>query len=161
MDRHGVRYIFEHQLLPTWFYVDKMAFVEMLIQSEGVIYRIISGIFDKEYVENPYKEDQFTVNGARLPDGLYMIRIGFPPPEEVPLCYCSYLFFDEAFEKTGFYCIEKGCVKDDGSAFICSWASDGSHINHGRCLLERKNVFIRCVELHYAKYPELERNKGR
>lgn len=156
MDRHDIRYLFEHKVLPTWFYEHKVTFVGELLRMEGLLYGVINDMFNKEIVENPYNKSQFTMDAAKLLDNLFVIRIGFPRPEEAPLCYCSYLFFDDEFERASYYCIEKADREDGGSAFVCSWTIDGDHINYGRCLLEDHKDFLRCVELYLANNPESE-----
>ena len=147
MDRHGIRYTFEHRLLPQWFFEDKERFVAVLLKDKGLLFDVINEIFQKENVKNPYTPDQFDIEPARLTDELLMVKIIFPEPEEEPLCYCSYLFFDLAFENPAFFCIEKGNAYSDDRPFVCSWTKEGVHQNHGNCTFEGHNDFSRCVEV--------------
>lgn len=107
MERHEIRYLLEHRLLPHWFFEQKMQLIGLLLRDQEVLYRIIGDLFEKEGIENPYTADQFAVTVSK-PDDKMVVRISFPEPEEEPLCYCSYLFFDETFEKVSYFCIEKG-----------------------------------------------------
>ena len=69
---------------------------------------MISDLFEKEEVTNPHLLENFDVTVDKITDDVLMLKIRFPEPEEEPLCYCSYLFFDENFEKTSYFCIGKG-----------------------------------------------------
>ena len=133
MDRHGIRYIFEHRLLPKWFFEDKMQFVGLLLHKKDILFNVISDMFEKEEVTNPYSLESFDVTAIKITDDVFMLRIGFPEPEEEPLCYCAYLFFDENFEKTSYFCIEKGNEESREYPFVCSWTPDAMHYNHGNC----------------------------
>lgn len=55
MDRHGIRYTFEHRLLPQWFFEDKERFVAVLLKDKGLLFDVINEIFQKENVKNPYR----------------------------------------------------------------------------------------------------------
>ena len=157
MDRHGIRYIFEHKLLPQWFFEDKMKFVGLLLHEKEILFNVINDLFEKEEVTNPYSLENFDVTAAKITDDVLMLRIGFPEPEEEPLCYCSYLFFDENFEKTSYFCIEKGNVESGDYPFVCSWTPDEVHHNHGNCSFDDHNDFIRCADIHMEREYGLKR----
>lgn len=148
MDRHGVRYMFEHRLLPQCFFEDKAQFVGMLLHDKEILYRVISEIFEKESVANPYTVKQFDIDAGKITEEVMMMKISFPEPEEEPLCYCAYLFFDNEFEKTSYFCIEKGNDASQQYPFVCSWSSDGVHHNHGNCTFEKHGDFLRCTDIH-------------
>lgn len=148
MERHGIRYIFEHKMLPQWFFEDTTKFVGVLLNSKDVLYNIINDIFEKENVENPYSEDDFKVEAAKLTDNVLFVKISFPKPEEEPLCYCSYLLFDEKFEKKRYFCIERGNELGEELPFVCGWTPDGTHVNYGHCGLGEEDGLIRCMQLY-------------
>ena len=148
MDRHAVRYTFEHRLLPHWFLEDKARFVGAIFHDKNILFRVIDDIFKEEEIVNPYTEDQFDVIPAKITDDVMMLKIVFPEPEEEPLCYCSYLFFDEDFEKIIYFCIEKGNDEGDNYPFVCSWSKEGGHYNYGNCTFEDQNDFHRCIDLY-------------
>jgi hypothetical protein len=151
MDRHGVRYMFEHRVLPSWFYEDKEKFVGLLLDDHEILFRIIDGIFKQEDVENPYTCDQFDIDAAKITDEVFMIKVIYPEPEEEPLCYCSYLFFDREFNKMGYYCIEKGSELSNYYPYVCSWNKEGAHTNYGNCTFEKNADFIRCIDIFMGK----------
>jgi len=154
MDSHQIRYLFEHRILPQWFFEGKSRFAGMLLNDKTVLFRIIDDIFQKEETDNPYIVEQFGIETSKVTDDVVMIKIILPEPEEEPLCYCCYLFFDQDFEKPGFFCIERGNnigSKTGGTIpFVCSWTADGSHHNHGNCSLENNQDLIRCTQLYQA-----------
>ena len=159
MDRHGVRYVFEHRILPQWFYEDKEQFVGLLLHDKNVLFRVINNIFEKEEVSNPYTEDDFGVIASKVTEDVLMIKITFPAPEEEPLCYCSYLFFDHDFEKINYFCIEKGNEYGENYPFVCSWDEDG-HSNYGNCTFEEHNDFLRCADLYMKNTYGIENHNG-
>lgn len=159
MDTHQIRYMFEHKLLPHWFFEEKDQFVGMILHDKNVLYKIISDIFQKENVENPYSQEQFDMEAAKVTEDVMMMKIIFPEPEDEPLCYCSYLFFDQAFEKTSFFCIEKGNNMGNMRPFICSWSPDGSHSNYGSCSVEDGQDYLKCADLHMEREYGLKRGK--
>lgn len=151
MDRHGVRYQFEHRILPQLFFEDKAQFIGIILNDKDVLFRVIDEIFSGEEVTNPYSKDDFTIEAARIAESVMMLKIIFPEPEEEPLCYCSYLFFNEKFEKLGYYCIEKGNEEGEFYPFVCSWTPEGEHVNHGNCTFEDYNDFFRCADIFMEK----------
>lgn len=152
MNRHDVRYAFEHRILPQWFFEEKSRFVGLFLSDKHMLFRVINDIFKKEKIDNPYEDDNFKIEASRITEDIMMLIFTFPKPEEEPLCYCSYLFFDKEFEKLSYFCIEKGNPEGDNYPFVCSWTSDGSHLNHGNCTFEDHNDLLRCAEIHMKRY---------
>lgn len=152
MNRHDVRYVFEHRVLPQGFFEEKSRFVGFILSDKHILFRIIDDFFQKEKIDNPYEDDNFKIVASRITEDVTMLNFIFPEPEEEPLCYSSYLFFDKEFEKLSYFCIEKGNPESVNYPFVCSWTSDGSHLNHGNCTFEEHNDLLRCVELHMKRY---------
>jgi len=154
MNLHDIRYTFEHRILPQWFFEGKSRFVGMLLNDKTVLFRIIDDIFQKEEVKNPYTEDQFGIETAKITEDVMMLKIILPEPEDEPLCYCCYLFFDKEFEKPGFFSIERGndivSKTNKTIPFVCSWTAEGGHNNHGNCSLEDNADFIKCTDIYMA-----------
>lgn len=148
MNRHSIRYFFEHRLLPGGFYEEKERFIGMLLQDNEVLFRILDDLFEKEGVANPYLKESFKVGAEKLDEETMVVKIVFPKPEEEPLCYCSYLFFDKGFEKTAYFCIEKGADEMPDTPFVGAWTKDGAHLNYGKCTMENGGDFLRCAELY-------------
>jgi len=154
---HQIRYVFEHRLLPQLFFENNAQFVGMVLKDKAVLFRIIDDIFQKEDVENPYTEEQFDIETAKIAEGVMMMKIILPEPEDEPLCYCCYLFFDNNFEKLSFFCIEKGNEIGQMYPFVCSWTSGGAHNNHGNCSFENHGDFLRCADIHMEREYGLKR----
>ncbi|MBE5943198.1 MAG: hypothetical protein E7264_11780 [Lachnospiraceae bacterium] len=150
-DLHGVRYMFEHRLLPGWFFDEGKQLVAMLLHEKSILFELIDDIFTKEGVENPYKKEDFDVDAAKITDEVMMLKIIFPEPEDVPLCYCSYMFFNMDFDKIDYFCIERAEDNDSTCPFVCSWTQEGSHINYGRCSSENNNDLIMCADIYMKK----------
>ncbi len=152
MNLHNVRYIFEHHMLPQWFFENKMGLVGGILKDKTILFKIIDDIFKQEQVENPYEPEQFDAQSGRIAEDVFFMKITFPTPEDEPLCYCSYMFFDEEFEKISYFCIEKGNSFGEELPFVCSWTSDGAHLNHGNCTFEENDDFLRCASLHMNRF---------
>ena len=152
MNRHDSRYFFEHKLLPEWFFENKDEFIGFLLSDKTILFEMIDDIFTQQKVSNPYKKEDFDVQPSKVTDEVKMLKIIFPEPEEEPLCYCSYIFFDDDLEKISYFCIEKGNEKSDNLPFVCSWTEDHMHLNHGNTTFEEYNDFLRCAELHMKNY---------
>lgn len=159
MNRHEIRYLFEHRLLPQWFFEEQAQLIGGLLHDKEMLFRIINDIFQKEGVDNPYSEDDFDVEPARITEEVMMLKIIFPEPEEEPLCYCSYLFFDQEFSKTSYFCIEKGNALGQDAPYVCSWTKDGDHCNHGNCTMEGNADFIKCADIHMAREYGMSRSE--
>lgn len=147
MSLHQIRYVFEHRILPQGFFEDKEKFIGLLLKDKSVLYRIIDDIFQKQNIVNPYTQEQFDIEVGRITNEVMMMKIIMPEPEEEPLCFCQYLFFDKTFEKISFFCIERGTEAED-APFVCSWQPDGSHCNYGGCSFENYGDFLKCADIH-------------
>lgn len=54
---------------------------------------------------------------------------------------------------TAFFCIEKGNEAGSNLSFVCSWTKEYCHRNHGNCILEDDEDFIRCASIFmYEEY---------
>ena len=155
MELHGIVYHYEHKLLSRLFFEDKELFVTAVLKDPSFLFRVFDDLCQQVGIPNPYQEDQFCAKAAKITEQIMMLKISFPEPEDEPLCYTSYLFFDHSFEKISFYCIEKGGEHSDHMPFVCSWAADGTHRNHGNCTLEDKAAFLRCADLHTRSFYEI------
>lgn len=152
MGRHEVRYAFEHQILPHLFYEDKEQFVGMVLQDKGVLYEIISSIFDKEGVENPYVDEEFEVEPIRLSEDVLMLKITLPEPEEPILCSDIYLVYsvDDLSTKRYFTVelLERKWLKK--SYCLCEREKNGFHCNHGIIPNNTKKREEKIIHLFYG-----------
>ena len=150
--RHQIRYFFEHRLLPQMFFENKGGFVNAVLGDKDLLFKAIDVIFQDKELDNPYSPNQFRASAETIADDISVLKIKYPEPEEEPLCYCSFLFFDAKFEKQGFYCLERGGdLSGDGIPFICSWSEDGVHRNHGTCLLDEREALLMCADIYMGK----------
>lgn len=148
MDRHSIRYLFEHRILPQYFFEGKKSFVSLLINKKEILFEIISTLFNDEQILNPYSPEDYKVTMQKVTDEVRMIKMEFPKPEEQPLCYCAYMFLDDTFHKISYFCIERGNSEDNEYPFVCSWTPDGAHHNYGMCALDNYDDFFKCADIH-------------
>lgn len=147
MNVHQIRYLVEHRLLPDFFYEKKGAFIGMLLHDKENLYQIADSVFKQEGVENPYSSEQFVVESGKVDEKTLMVKLTYPEPEEAPLCYCSYLFFDSQFQHMGFFTLEKSYGLPDGQVMLCTWTPD-SHANYGQYSYEDNAAFLRSLEIY-------------
>ena len=144
---HEIRYAFEHRLLPMFFYENQLDFIAALLQDESVLGNMINDMFKKSEVENPYNESAYRVEPFKVTEEVMCMKIICPEPEDEPLCYCSYMFFDMKFEHVAYFCIEKGNEEGSNMPFLCSWTKEYAHSNFGNCTLENNNDYIACADI--------------
>lgn len=159
MDGYEIRYMFEHQLLPQWFFEKKFNFIMVLLEDKEFLYKASSAIFEEFEVENPYSKEDFKVETAKMAEEVMVVKMIFPKPEKEPLCYSSYLFFDKEFKKVSYFCIERG--DEEKCPFVCSWEPNGEHNNYGNCTFKNHNDFMSCADIHMEQKYGLRRKNGR
>lgn len=147
MDRHGVRYMFEHGILPDLFYRDSQLLVGLILHDKNALFRIIDEIFNNENIENPYSEEDFDAYPIKISDEVIVLCVNMPEPEEEPLCHCMYMIFNSDFDKLRYFTIERAGNDSTNYPFVCAWDADGNHLNFGRCTFEEKNDLISCLDL--------------
>ena len=93
-----LRYYFEHEVLPKYFWEDSEPFLSDIVQviyeeeengDENIIYELISEIAQENDMELPYTKDEYKVELFRMDKDDYTIRIRFPEPEEpvIPITF--------------------------------------------------------------------------
>jgi len=150
--RHEIRYQLEHVLLPKKFYYDKIDFVCSLLNDRAYLFNMIDEMFKVLNLTNPYQISDFNVQELKLGEEVMVIKLTFPEPEEEPLCYCCYLFFDTGFKNSEYYLVEMGKIFDNTEPFICSWKPDGTYNKYGTCSLENGEDYAKCKEYYLAQY---------
>lgn len=150
MDRHSIRYAFEHEALADTRSGDVAMLVHMMLIDRDFLYNVIDQMFQKENVKNPYTAEQFFVESVNVNQkyGPQVLKMHFPPPEEETLCYCSYLFWDSYFGNAEYYCIEKAGSENGNAAVIYGWSGSWENLNFGRCALDEGQWFNRCLNLY-------------
>lgn len=149
-----VRKTFEHGILPGGFYRDRKNFIGMILHKKEVVFEILRDMYIEQGLECPYSSADFSVFSAKLSDDVSMLKLSFPEPEEVPLCYCSYLFFDKDFEKIMFCTVEKG--ENTSYPVAGVWTEQGDHISLGNCLTDDKDDFRICSVAYRSAFPDVK-----
>ncbi|MDO4976685.1 MAG: hypothetical protein Q4E53_05415 [Eubacteriales bacterium] len=150
MDKTNVRYLIEHRILPEIFFEDPWTLVSAFLEDESLIYRIFKEQFERNEMEMPYKEEDFKISLNRLCKEALVETLELPTPEREPLCYKICLFFNEDFQKAGYYCVEMGNEAENNLPFICSWDKNGKHGNHGRGMGDQMENILLCAD-HYME----------
>lgn len=150
MDRHTARYIYEHRLLPHWFFDMKEKFAMSIITNPGLLYEMLLGTFEQNHVSCPYGQEQFSVTPGRFTDTITVIKLTFPKPEEAPLCYAAFLFFDESFKNLCYITVEKGNDMNDDKPHLYAFEKGKKHMEIGSCEPGGMKDF-KCAAQYYMK----------
>lgn len=148
---YRLRYLFEHRLLPGWIYGSTGDFLGKLLQDGDYLYKRFDLLCRQYKVENPYSAGQFIVENSVEDEEITVLKMTFPVPEKMPLCYRVYLFSDRTLENVSYYCIEKTGIEGENDAVLCEWNRDGAHINYGKLNVEKEEDFDRCFSLYKGK----------
>lgn len=153
MDRHTARYIYEHRLLPHWLFDLKEKFVMSMIKNPSIIYEMLQGTFDQNGVECPYQKEQFIVTPGRFTDSVTVIKLTFPEPEEHPLCYAAFIFFDEDFQSLSYITVEKRDeLSEDDNLPLFAWEPGKKHFLVGECKSGGMNDFKVAADYYMKRY---------
>lgn len=149
MTTYQVRFGFEHHILPNGFYTDKLNFIGMFLLDKNGLFYVLKGMLEEQGLECPYTEDQFKVEPLRLNEEISLFTLTFPEPEQGPLCYKSYLFFDEEFKRAMYFCIEKN---ENGVPSVCAWNQKGEHLEYMPCTFEDSDDFVKCATIYKSEF---------
>ena len=123
-----IRYYFEHRMLPQQFYQSPETVISYL-ESNG-IYSLWSGFTGENNFSVTYGEEEFSVRDIPQENGMKMLMITMPEPEETPLCCRIYLCYDPEKQAGAYFTVEYDNNFDD-SYFLCAWTPEGTHMNYG------------------------------
>jgi len=138
------RYDFEHNFLPSTFYSSSDLLISVLARNG--IKTLTNTFFKGTGSPNPYKSDldaEMVLND----EGITVIKITFPTPESEPLCYASFLLFEEDSDKLCFFTLERGNKDTLFIPFLCSWTKDGGHCNYGLISFDDKKIIEKCISI--------------
>jgi len=142
---HSSRYVLEHKIIPQFLYEQGIGFMAAVVDKEkNILSNILLEIMEEEGVENPYGNTPITVEPFKV-ENILVACIIFPKPEEEPLCYRSYAFFDLESQRAAYYCVEMG--QEDGAPFLCGWNEAGVHLNYGGCSNEEPEVIEKMLRM--------------
>lgn len=126
-----VRYAFEHDMLPRYFYDNPQNLIDHVL-SDGVFILWESVATengaDVRYGAGDYAETLYTYD-----DGTELVQLDLPEPDASLLCYRIYLLYNPNTGEAGYYTVES----DDflpGEGFVCMWDAQGNHVNFGATL---------------------------
>ena len=142
---HQARYMLEHRLIPELLYSEGITFMRLIADEKNILNKILLETLERDGVANPYGNNAITVKPFTIKD-IIIVKIIFPEPEEEPLCYEAYAFYDTMNERAGYYCLEKGGILGE-QPFICGWNQDGVHMNFDNCSFDREEVFVNMLRL--------------
>jgi len=142
---HQARYMLEHKLIPELLYKEGIGFMGAIVDEGNILNKILLEYLERDGIENPYGENAIKVKPFSIKD-IIIAKIVFPEPEEEPLCYESYAFYDTSNDRAGYYCLEKGGAFDD-RPFLCGWSSDGIHMNYDNCSFDRGELMANMLRL--------------
>lgn len=150
MNDQQIMYIYEHKVLPQYFYEMKDKFIMALVNGEEeFLHGFLKSLYENEKAECSCSKEQFGVKTGRLSEKLMLARIVFPTPQTAPLCYYAYLIFDAEFEKAKYFTLERGASEEE--MFLCEWNKNGEHINYGTVAFHEEKIIKRCVAICSAE----------
>ena len=123
-----VRYHFEHNAVPRYFYDDPANMLEVL-RNNGV-YRLWTALADENNVAYPYREEDFTEYWYETEDGAILLQVVMPQPGATPQCYRLYMIYDFNTGSAAYYTVEYDNLLGE-SAFLCGWDAQRTHANYG------------------------------
>lgn len=124
-----VRYYIEHDFIPQTLIENPEQFITALLNGRGLCMKNMYDIIYKNVdSENPYSAEDFKVEHFKIDDNFSFICINMPQKGLEPLlCSRVYLFYDNSFEQTRYFTIEKS--SENNEFYICSW-ENGTHLNY-------------------------------
>ena len=150
MKNHEIRYIFEHRLLPNWYFQDKDGFIFAMLDKEDNLFNIAKSIYNQEKFPMPYNQNQYNVKAYKVIEDIHMVILTMPTPEEIPECYKMYLIFDDKFQRMNYFTVEKSL---DNKTFLCGWDKNGNHHNYGELnTTDEDELFMCVVKLHMSEF---------
>lgn len=155
-----LRYYFEQQLLPKYYFENELSFVWEMFEAyredteydSNPLFDMISKLAEKQGVELPYSQEQFKGEIIALDEDELMIRICLPEPEDVMLCSDIYLVFsvDDMLTKRYFTVelLERKWLRK--TYCLCERREDGFHSNHGIISNNIKKREDKMIQLYYG-----------
>ena len=123
-----------------------------LITNPSLLYEMLLGTFEQNRVVCPYQKEQFQVIPGRFTDTITVIKLVFPKPEEEPLCYAAFLFFDEDFQNLSYITVEKGNDLNGDDPHLYAFEKGKKHMEIGSCELGGMKDFQCAAEYYMKRY---------
>lgn len=123
-----LRYYFEHNALPRYFYEDPANTMDVL--AEVGAFTLFASLGDENGIAYDYTEADFGQNLYAAADGTRVLQLDLPRPEVSPQCFRLYMFYNPDTQAAAYYTIEYENLLGE-SAMLCGWDADGTHRNYG------------------------------
>lgn len=159
MTLYELRYYFEHELLPRYFFEYTVPFLEEIFEAytedtesnQNPLFDIIFEMAQEQEIDFPYNQEQYKAEIVGLNEDEVMIRIRLPEPEETILCSDIYLLFSiEDLSKKRYFTIELLERKKRRNYYcLCEWEEDGSHANYGLVSGNIAKIEEKIIQLFY------------
>ena len=155
-----LRYYFEHEVLPKYFFEDSEPFLSDILEvnyeeensDENIIYDLISEIAQEEDVALPYSTEQYKAEVFAMDKDKeeFVIRIRLPEPEEALLCaYIFMLFSMKDLSPIKFYTVELLEKKWRKNIYcLCEWEQNGFHRNHNFVSKKLDKIQDKIIQLY-------------
>ena len=156
-------YGFQHQALPRWAYNSTQFFNDLVNTGEKkTLYEAAKRVYENNNEECPFKEEDFGGFHVRMDVKTVAVVLRFPKPEEVPMCYCSFIFLDAETKRIGYYTLEKGKdpISERDMQFLCGWDKEGNHQQYGSVYTDQADfgdMFL--LRFFYARFWNLNDTK--
>lgn len=144
LSMHQIWYMFEHKLIPEMFFNEGIKFMKAIADEGNILNKLILEYMESEGISNQYGNNIIKVKPFSIKD-ILVAKIIFPEPEEEPLCYEAYAFYDTVHDKSAYYCLEKGNLGE--TPFLCGWGPEGIHVNYELCSLDRGEMMANMLRL--------------
>ena len=141
-------YFYEHKMIPSMFYADKPDFFAALAEDPGILFEIFNDACKGNEIEQPYAPDDFDVEKLRMDDEYLCLKLTFPIPKRVTLCFEIYLF--QKLDRTGRGCYTLERAKDAGGNVLIlgGWDAEEKHHNYGNFPMEDEDFCAKAFEIH-------------
>jgi len=123
-----VRYYFEHNLLPRYFYEMPGDLLDV-IRTHG-LYVLWESFTTENGVDPTYPPEDFVEHCYTAADGATLLQVELPEPDDNTLCYRICFVYDAASGTAGYYTSESDTFTPD-ACFLCHWTPEGEHVNYG------------------------------
>ena len=138
-----LRYYFEHEILPGYFFESSEPFLSDILEvayeeedntDENIIYESICETAQEEGVELPYSKKQYKTEVFSMDKDKddFVVRIRLPEPEEPLLCAYIFMIFSlKDLSPIRYFTVELLEKKWRKNVYcLCEWERDGFHRNH-------------------------------
>lgn len=123
-----VRYAFEHNMLPRYFYADPQNLIDHV--ADMGLYVLWASVATENGADPTYPEEDYVTHIYDLEGGGTLMQIELPDPDANLLCYRIYFLYDPQTGEAGYYTAESDTFTPD-ACFLCSWTQDGRHLDFG------------------------------